>query len=282
MYGKITVGAAIIAVAASSIGMTAASAKRAPATFAASGASSIVCTIKGKVALTPPLADDLDLSGYTNADPVVQAAVRAEGALQFSQAGPTDTASSTKGKCTGTITDGTVVGDGVAIVANTDASGDPTSRATCQGLVAAALGTSTSTFVTDYITTVTYTDKEKDIITPTVIHSTLASAVGGFGFALTATSITGSFAGGTSSANAYIDAKTLAAILDAIAASAPGFAGDVKATACEPSVSIKTKTNAKTGIETATVKVKGPKGLKGIKVGLDTTGLVASTLSIAG
>jgi hypothetical protein len=177
----------------------------------------------------------------------------------FAVPGTVTTAAKTAStSCSGTVTDGTNSATlaSVSVTASSTNSGD----GTCGGLVS-ELGSATFT------ETITYKSTGTAKIAPTTFTAPLAAATGGIGFKLAATTITGSFAGGTGVEQAYIDPVTQAAELGSVFGATATFDSPTAPNVCEPDLVIKTKPAAPGAAEAIGIKLKKPKGLKAITVG---------------
>jgi hypothetical protein len=107
------------------------------------------------------------------------------------------------------------------------------------------------------------------------ITSRITSLIDGHGvdFTLASTSITGSFAGGTSTATAYVDPTTFSVLANSPKASSTSpVAPDV----CEPSLKIK-----KAGHPDEVASLKAPKGFKKLSLGHGAFDQSPSTITIS-
>jgi hypothetical protein len=180
------------------------------------------------------------------------------------------TKATAKGACTGTVTDGThtLTVTKVKITASSTSAG--TDPPTCASLINLATG---STF---FDATVSFSATGGKV-TPTTLHASVGALIDahGFGFKLSAdgtggTSVTGSFAGGSTATNAYVDPGTLAALTGRASTSAAPKAGSP----CEASIKIK-----KGGTPDETATLSKPKGFNKIKIGPSTNDQTASTFT---
>ena len=253
-------------------------------TITAGAGSSVSCTITGGAKIATPLMNDWsqaahasdpgdaaaapapvaskDAATYTG-NATIEAAMASIPDVTFSAApAPVTTSAKLAGVCSGTVQDlqgSTGVASGALV--STSVSGG-TSRSTCSGLVPDPLNPTTFTSI------ITWKGTGTTKIAPSTVTSTLGELVSthGVGFELTATGITGSFAGGTSVADAYIDTTTLGAILGSASTSA-AQSGSL----CEATLSGKF-TPAASGpaagsSDAIAIKLKKPKGLKAITIG---------------
>jgi len=269
---------------------------------------SITCSIAGKAALSPPLVDDwLSADHASDSSTAVQTFKDAVASIPehtYSSVGPVSTSAkiaSLPGTCSGTANDGTTtVHVASAKMTALSVSGDSATLATCAGLATAATGTGEDGPQTfdSIIAWTTNTGEAK--LAPTTIHATLNStSVGGTGFTLKAgtsngglaTDVTGSFAGGNSAANAYIDATSLTALTIATLGIHPNFATPDLSDVCEAPMAIKSAVASDPGTggltsDAIAIKVKKPKGLKAIVVGNTalqgcTSSCTDSTISVS-
>lgn len=252
-------------------------------TITAGTGSSVSCTIAGTAKLAPTLVNDWSQAQHSgaNADPNANATVKAAMASipndTFS-AGTVAVTTSSKvsATCTGTVTDGTNT-TGVASATITSSSiSAGTSEATCSGL--ASPGSST------FSSTIAWKGTGTTKIANTTSTLALASLVDthGVGFDLTAnpstagTSISGSFAGGSTETKAYIDGTTLNAI-----AGGPSTFDTPSTSVCEATLSSKF-TPAGPGVsDSVAIKLKKPKGLKQITIGPGLFDNTPSSLTIS-
>jgi len=268
-------------------------------TITAGPGSHVHCTITGVAKLAPALANDWDhtahssdpgdafgpgstatikggIASKTDPDVTNNATIKAAVAsipdtvYAANSGNPTVVHTAAKVVSTGTCSNTHVVDAttpsltaevaSISIVSTSDSTG--ANEATCGGLA--------DTSGTQFQSTVTYKSTSTTKIAPSVITSNLAAIADigntGVGFDLTAdgtggTSITGSFAGGSSESKAYIDGTTLNAILGASATSA------AQATSvCEPTMSGKFTPAALGASDAVAIKLKKPKGLKAITI----------------
>lgn len=258
MIRKLLIGASALAVA--SAGLVAASTATAAAgtpTITAGPGSSISCNITASVKVSPSLKNDWIQSQHTS-DPV--AAVAAIPDTTFASNGPVIVTVKGTGTCTGTVTDGINTAPVTAVkfsLTNDPAHLGNTSEATCTSLVT---GIPPST--AEYDTTISYTATGAKVTPTTVTDQVIPPAT----FNITGGTVSGSFAGGTSSATGVPDSTTVSAVLQA----APTSANPVPAfPQCQPSLKIKTTSHG------TTATLKAPKGLK--KIGI----VAGSTLNIS-
>jgi hypothetical protein len=259
MIRKVFIGAGALVLAA--VGLVAISSSTAGAktpTITAGPGSHITCNFTASVKLSPSLKNDWVKSQHTT-DPV--AAVAALPDTVFASNGPVIIKVKGTGTCTGTVTDGVNTASVTAVsfsLTNDPAHLGNTSEATCSSLVT---GIPPST--AKYDTAIKYTATGAKV-TPTTVTDQVIPPVS---FNITGGTVTGSFAGGTSSATGVPDTTTVDAVIQAPATSTnpvPAFPQ------CQ--ASLKIKTNGK-GVTTASLK--HPKGLK--KVGI----VAGSTLAIS-
>jgi hypothetical protein len=232
-------------------------------TITAGSGSDVTCAIGGKAKLDPPLKNDwvqADHQSDPNGNATVVAAMASIPDTTYSVFGPVTTSAKIKSiSCTGTVTDGTNIANITsAKMTALSTNGDGVTPATCAGLVPDPLAPP-QTFDT-------HIDWKADtaLVTSTDITSTLDSLIDahGVGFELTSTGITGSFAGGTSVADAYVGADAFNAI-----SGTPSDSVTPSASICEAQVNLKL-TPAEPGASDAVkIKLKKPKGLKTIVVG---------------
>lgn len=258
MIRKFLVGASALAVAVTGlVATTATTAGAAKPTITAGAGSHVVCDITASVKLSPSLKDDWVQSQHST-DPV--AAVRAIANTTFASNGPVIITVKGKGTCTGTVTDGVNTAPVTSVkftVTNDPAHLGSSSEATCSALV---LGVPPST--AEYDTTIAYKATGANV-TPTTVQDQVIPPVS---FNITGGTVSGSFAGGSSSAVGDPDSTTVSAVAQPPASSTsptPAFPQ------CQPALKIKTSK----GVTTATLKA--PKGLK--KVGIVT----GSTLTLS-
>ncbi len=227
-------------------------------TITAGAGSSISCNITASVKLAPSLKDDWVQSQHTT-DP--DAAVRAIVNTTFAANGPVIIKVKGTGTCTGNVTDGVNTAPVTAIkfsVTNDPAHLGNTSEATCSSLVT---GMPPST--AEYDSTIDYTATGAKVTPTTVTDQVIPPAT----FNITGGTVSGSFAGGTSSATGVPDTTTVLAVTQAPATSTNPVPAYPQ---CQPSIKIKPASAKKP--ETATPKA--PKGLK--KVGI----VAGSTLTL--
>jgi hypothetical protein len=248
MLKKIGLTAAAVAVASS--GLVAATATGAAAgkpTITATGGD-VTCDIGGKAVIKPKLNNPWVAADHSS-DP--NPAVVALPNTDFGDhSTPSVTTFKGKGTCTGTATDGvsTVTVTAIKVTVGITAA---TNTNSCAGLV----DTGDSAVHVD----IAWKGSDGKVNPTTLDNVDLGQAVlpGGVGFSLSGGTVAGSFAGGTSSATAFVDPPTVFAILGAAATSAQPVSSSV----CESSLLLKDKK----GVPTA--KLKKPKGLGKIVIG---------------
>jgi len=258
MFKKVLVGTAALAVAASGlVAITAGVSGASKPTITAGPGSSLSCNITAKGKLSPGLKNDwVQADHSTDPDPAVVAIPN----TTFGSNGPVIVSIKGSGTCTGTVTDGVNTASVTAIkfsLTNDPAHLGNNSEATCSSLVT---GMPPST--AEYDTNITYTAIGAKVTPTTVTDQTIPPA----SFDTSGGTITGSFAGGTSSASGVPDSTTISAVLQA----APTSTDPVPAyPQCQPSLKLKT---GKNGPEAS---LKAPKGLKKLSL------VSGSTLSIS-
>lgn len=258
MIRRILLSSVALVLATLGLATVSATTSGAAATVITAGAGShVTCNITASVKLTPSLKNDWVQSAHAS-DPV--AAVAAIADTQFAAAGPVVIKVKGSGTCTGTVTDGVHTAAVTAVkfsLANDPAHLGSTSEATCLGLVT---GIPPST--AEYDTTIDYTATGAKVTPTTVTDQVIPPA----SFDITGGTVSGSFAGGTSTAAGVPDATTVGAVTQG----APTSSAPVPAfPQCQPTLVVKTKH----GVQVATLKA--PKGLK--KVGI----VAGSTLTLA-
>ncbi|MBF6558581.1 MAG: hypothetical protein IVW52_21030 [Acidimicrobiales bacterium] len=258
MFKKIGVVVAGLAVATGGlVAATAGVSGAAKPTVTAGPGSNISCNITAKVKLTPSLKNNWIQSQHTT-DP--DAAVRAIVDTTFAANGPVIISVKGSGTCTGTVTDGVNTLPVTSVkfsVTNDPAHLGSATPATCSSLVS---GMPPST--AQYDSSIKYAATGGKVTPTTVTGQTIPPA----SFNITGGTVSGSFAGGTSSANGVPDTTTVNAVLQAPATSTnpvPSFPQ------CEASIKIKPA-----GKHPETATLKAPKGLK--KVGI----VAGSTLTL--
>lgn len=231
-------------------------------TITAGPGSSVTCDFNGSAKLAPTLVNDWSQAAH-QADPATNATLKSAIAsiadVTYSVAGPVSTSAKGTGVCTGTVTDGVNSTTVTAVKVASSSTGTSTDPATCSGLSTPSVAT--------YTSTLSWTGATAKVA-PSVGTSGIATLVDahGVGFTLASTSVTGSFAGGSTVSNVYIDANTFNAATGGPADSAT----PVPVSPCEAALSIKFTAAgaANSGVgDSVSVKLKKPKGLKGITLG---------------
>ena len=265
-------------------------------TVTAGPGSHVHCTIGGTAKLSPALANDWSKAAHSgsNADPgdagaapapvvskdaltysgnaTITAAVASIPNTVYTANNGANTAVTTSAKVASLTCSATHVVDATtpsltaevasgAVVSSSISTG--TSEATCGGLASTAGST--------FQSIITWKSTSTTKITPTTVVSNLSAiadiGTDGVGFDLKAgpsqsgTSITGSFAGGTSESKAYIDATTLNALLGA-----PATTAAQTTNICEPLLTGKFTAAAAGASDAVALKLKKPKGLKAITI----------------
>ncbi len=260
MFKRIVLTASAVALATGGLvagGVGAAGAAK-PLITAGPG-SSVDCSITALAKVKGPLRDNWIAADHQT-DP--NAAVRALPDTLFAPPGPVAIkAKANSVSCTGTLTDGvntaTVASAKINLVNNLSFPGS-TDPATCAGLIAPdPLNPSTAR----YDATIKWKATGAKVADTTI---TAAEITSGGAFEISGGTISGSFAGGTSSTSANPDLATLGQFLSsteiqpgAVTSSTPEAGGP-----CQPSL----KLGQKKGVDTA--KLKKGKGIK--KLTLDT------------
>jgi hypothetical protein len=231
----------------------------------AGSGSNITCTtIKAKAALAPALKDNwvkADHSGDSNT------AFAAIPDTTFASNGPVTVTSTTKAStCSGTVTDGTntaTVKKATLVLKSNPADPGSGNPATCEALVnpAPPVGTPGDPGGdASYIVDVTWASGTKGFS----IAPTHAVGIGlqnsGAGFAVGGGTITGSFAGGSSTTQANVDAKTTTAFLSA------SFYTNLLAPVTSANAGTKRACQATAKQKKGVWSLKAPKGIK--KIGI--------------
>jgi hypothetical protein len=218
-------------------------------TVTAGPGSTINCNITAKVKLAPSLKNNWVQSQHAS-DP--DAAVRNIPDTTFAANGPVLISVKGSGSCTGTVTDGvnTLPVTGVKFsVANDPAHLGSATPANCSSLVT---GMPPST--AEYDTSITYSAVGGKVTPTTITDGVIPPAT----FSISGGTISGSFAGGTSSTNGVPDSTTVGAVTQAPASSTnpvPAFPQ------CEASIKIKPA-----GKHPESATLKAPKGLKQVLI----------------
>ena len=280
---RTTVKAAVAAslVAGGFIALTAIPAAAKTVIITASGSSSLNCSITATVKISPALKDDWTQTAdfYT--------AVAAIPSTLFAQQTPGATSSKAAGTCTGTVTDGTnsfTATNANPILVSAKLATDPANPGTgensCAALVAA---TGTPAEYNTSIKFTTPTGSGYKITSTTITDSTLAHQISPPGFVLTGGTISGSFAGGTSSSTDLIDPNLgdvpIAALIQPAETGADALAATYVSLGCQPTLKIKlSKTDTTPGTPgyIGSASLKAPKGIKSIAI------ITGSTLDFAG
>jgi hypothetical protein len=263
-------GAVLALGAAGFVGTSTANAA-APVIQAGSG-SKVTCNISGSMKITPTLADPWlhsDHSGAnadSNANATVKAAMAsiADDSTWVANGGAneplTSSAKAASTLCTGTVTDGSNT-DAVTAASITFGAVTAPVSPTCAGVV---------NIVGSTFQTVIKWTGTPDKIQPTTVNWTsgIAGDAHGAGLLLTSghgdvTGATSSFLGSSdSSTTGYVDGNTIAAF----AAGPPTFDAPLPGGSCEPSISEKFTPAAPGTSDAIALKLKKPKGLKGIDI----------------
>jgi hypothetical protein len=211
--------------------------------------SSVQCSITAKVKLAPGLKNDWVKADHQSDS---SAAVRAIPDTRFAASGPVSTSVKGKGTCTGSVTNGTATApvSSVKLMLIPD-PGHPGSsdEATCTSLL------TTTDSTARYDVALTWKSTGARVADTTITGASITPA--GLGFATTGGTISGSFAGGTSTSQGNVDGTTINAFLQPAPTSSsptPAFPQ------CQPSIKLKTKK----GVQSASLKA--PKGLKKITI----------------
>jgi len=213
-------------------------------------------------------ATDPGFNSKTNSsgDADVTAAVAAVPDTQFSVNNPITTTS--KGKstsCSGTVTDGTNTANVTGAKLLSAGTSNNSNPATCSGLA------DTSSTDGSWSSIIQWKADTAKVADTTITGGTLSALVdpdGSLGFKLSGGTATGSFAGGSSTTDAYLDAKTGPSVIAAVTGPKvdSSNAASIKAlNPCEPGLKVKIN---KTPPDLASIK--GGKGIK--KVGLGPSG----------
>ncbi len=258
MFRRLLIGASALTVALAGLAVVSATTAGAKTpTITAGPGSSISCNITASVKASPSLKDDWVQSQHTS-DPV--AAVAAIPDTTFASNGPVIITVKGTGTCTGSVTDGVNTAPVTAVkfsLTNDPAHLGNTTEASCSSLVT---GVPPST--AEYDTSISYTATGAKVTPTTVTDQVIPPAT----FNISGGTVSGSFAGGTSSASGVPDSTTVGAVLQA----PPTSSSPVPVyPQCQPTLSVKTKK----GVTTATLKA--PKGLK--KIGI----VAGSTLDLS-
>jgi len=255
-------------------------------TITAGSGSLVSCDFTAKAGLTDALnakqalkndwkasdhASDPGFNSKTNSsgDADVTAAVGAVPDTQFSVNGPITTTS--KGKstsCSGTVTDGTNTANITGAKLLASSAGTSTDPATCAGLA-------DTSSAGGYDSIIQWKADTAKVADTTITGSTIASLIdpdGSVGFKLTGGTATGSFAGGSGTTFAYLDAKTGPGILAAVTGpkvNSSNAASIKTLNPCEPALKVKIN---KTPPDLASIKAG--KGIKKIGIGPSGANLI--------
>ncbi len=211
--------------------------------------SSLSCSVTAKVKLSPGLKDNWVKADHQT-DP--NSAVRALPDTTFASNGPVSTTVKGKGTCSGTVTGGgqTASVTGIKFTLGPDpaapGSSDP---ATCTSLL------TTTDSTARYDVTISWKASGAKV-NPTSITGASITPMG-LGFQTSGGTITGSFAGGTSTSQGNVDGTTISAFVQPAPTSSsptPAFPQ------CQPTLKLKSKK----GVNSASLKA--PKGLKKITI----------------
>lgn len=258
MIRKIAVAATAGALALGGLAAFGAGTAGAVTQVTAGAGSSITCTtIKAKATLSPALKDNWVKADHAT-DPDL--AFRNIPDTTFASIGPVAVGATTKAStCSGTITGPGAPAGGILVKkATLTLSGDPafpglSNPATCKALTHPAPPAPTDA---KYKVTVAWSSGTKGF----TIAPTTATGVGlqnaGVGFAIGGGTITGSFAGGSSTTQANVDAKTLGYFL-----TSAGFATYDSTTA-----KVKHQCQAQAKSKKGVWSLKAPKGIAKIGV----------------
>ncbi len=218
---------------------------------------SVTCAMTAKAKIAPKLKNNWAHSAHSgDSNPAVVALP------DTTFADPSTVVVSAKGKtlsCSGNVSDGVNTASVLAIkITLTQVSGavdnPPLSPgATCVNLLS---GTSEEDTAATYREDLKFKTSGAKLAETSIAGTTITPG-GGLGFIIDGGTITGSFASGSSSSQAYIDGDTLASVTAPAATSAD----PVPPGRCEASLKLKEKK----GVPTA--KLKSPKGLNKIVVG---------------
>jgi hypothetical protein len=262
MLGRGSIAACVAALAvggAAVISTSSAGAK--PATIDQVTSGSVSCSMTSKAKIAPKLKNDWSQAAHSSDIPAVAALPD----TVFADQAPTTVNATAKTiSCSGTVTDGVTTAAITSIkltlrqVSNAVDNPPLSPGATCSNLLA---GTSPEDQAATYAMDLTFKGAGAKIAPTTITGSTITPG-GGLGFVIAGGTITGSFAGGSASSQAYIDGDTLAAVT---AAPATSSAPVPTSTKCEAALKIKSKT--KKGVTTTPAQLKKPKGMNKIVFG---------------
>jgi hypothetical protein len=251
MLRKTLITASALAVAVGGlVGGTALSASAKTATITATSGN-VNCNITAKAKLAPSLKNNWVQSDHSS-DP--NAAVRAIPNTTFASNGPVQTNAKAKStSCSGTASQGsvhaTVTGAKISLT-NDPAHPGSSNPATCTAFLS-----NDPPSTAQYIVTVRWKASGAKLIDTTIKGAGIAPA--GLGFAITGGTVSGSFAGGSSNAQANVDGATITTVTAGPPSSAHPDTG-----ACQPRLKLK----AATAKKPASASLKSPKGFKKIGV----------------
>ncbi len=268
-------------VAGGFIALTAIPAAATTITITASGASSLNCAITATVKLAPALKDDWTQTAdfYT--------AVAAIPTTLFASQTPATTSSKAAGTCTGTVTDGTnsfTATDANPILVSAKLVTDPANPGTGEDSCAALIAdTGTPAEYNSSIKFTTPVGSGYKITSTTITDSSLTHQLSPPGFELTGGTISGSFAGGSSTSTDLVDPNLAdlptAAVLQPAETGAEALAGTYVSLGCQPTLKVKlSKTDTTPGTPgyIGSASLKAGKGIKSLDI------ISGSTLDFAG
>lgn len=262
MFRKLIVGASVAALTAGGLAAVAvgqAGAAKPVITQVTGG--SVNCSMEAKAKIKPKLKNNWVQAAHAGDIPAVAALPN----TTFADQAPVNVSANAKTiACTGSVTNGVasaaVTGMKIKLTQISNAIDNPplSPGATCVNLLS---GTNPEDVAATYQMHIKFKTVGAKLADTTITGSQITPG-GGLGFIIDGGTIGGSFAGGSSSSQAYIDPATLAAVTAAPATSSQPVPSSVL---CEASLKIKDKT--KKGVVTTTAKFKKPKGLGKIVVG---------------
>jgi hypothetical protein len=253
-------GAAALALGgATVIGTSAAGAKAPTIEHVTSG--SVTCSMTSKAKIAPKLKNNWTQAAHSGDIPAVAAL---PDTVFADPATVTVSAKAKTTSCSGSVSDGVTTAAVTSLklslrqVSNAVDNPPLGAGGTCTNLLS---GTNPEDQAATYAMDLTIKGAGAKIAPTTITGSTITPG-GGLGFIIDGGTITGSFAGGSASSQAYIDADTLAAVTASPATSAAPVPTSTK---CEAALKIKSKT--KKGVTTTTAQLKKPKGMNKIVIG---------------
>lgn len=283
MLKKLSLTAVAVAVAAGGLAVATGPAAAAKPTVNAGPGSDVDCVISGKVTIKPKLMADWKQSEHQS-DPNVGnygAVIAAIPDTPFADhSTPANTSFKGKGTCTGNVTDGTntIPVQSVKVTLTNVAE---TTENSCSGLTDLALGDST------FQVELAWKSSGGKVIPTSIAGIEVAvgsSPNGGFGFALSGGTVTGSFAGGDAESLGIVDLGTAGAITGNTVPTSQNPAPGV----CQPTLQLKTKMVKNPEdpkgpkIPQYSAKLKKPKGFGKITIGQhEYSGPDQSTFSIS-